>query len=104
MYGSSLRQEFKLSNLLKILREQIKTGIKIHLILIHDGVIDTSVKSKKSQYIEEFLTLPIEFYSITPDLKARGINPKDLPNRIKNIEYEDLVDILAEAPRIFSWM
>ena len=74
------------------------------MILIHDGVIGTSVKSKKSQYLEEFLNLPIEFYSITPDLKARGIDPKDLPDGIKNIEYEDLVDILAEVPRIFSWM
>ena len=39
-----------------------------------------------------------------PDLIARGVDPNTVDKRISTIEYDDLVDILAQIPNIASWM
>lgn len=104
LYGFSTMLESKLINLIKILENQIRQNIQIHVVFIHDGVIGTSQRSKATQLMQELLELPLTVYSMIPDLKARGIDTENLQKRIQPIEYEDLVDILVNNPKIVSWM
>lgn len=104
MYGFSTMLESKLINLIKILENQIKQNIQIHVVFIHDGVIGTSQKSNATQLMQKLLNLPLTAYSMIPDLKARGIGTDNLRKRIQGIDYEDLVDILVNNPKIVSWM
>lgn len=104
MYGFSTMLESKLINLIKIIENQIKQNNQIHVVFIHDGVIGTSQKSKATQLMKKLLELPLTVYSVIPDLKARGIDKKNLRKGIQGIDYEDLVDILASHSKIVSWM
>jgi sulfur relay protein TusB/DsrH len=104
LYGFSLRFSDKIENLLKILKEQSKTNMNIIYVLIHDAVIGTSKKNLIPPSLVELLNLPITMYVMIPDLLARGIDPTNLRNNIKGIGYEELVDILANTPKIVSWI
>jgi len=102
LFGYSPRNGFQLENLTKIIKEQPDVEIKV--ILIHDGVIGSSIKGSIPQSLENLLNLKIDVYGMIPDLNARDIDPKTVDKRIITIEYDDLVDILAHIPNIVSWM
>ena len=102
LYGFSLRQNDKSESLLKILNEHIKRKIKINLILLHDGVIGVTQKSKIPPVLEELLQTPITIYALISDILARGMELKDLRNKIEAVDYEDLVDIFVNNLKIVS--
>ena len=104
LYGFSLRQNDKSESLLKILNEHIKRKIKINLILLHDGVIGVTQKSKIPPVLEELLQTPITIYALISDILARGMDLKDLRNNIEAVDYEDLVDIFVNNLKIVSWI
>ena len=104
LYGFSTTLASKLTNLVKILENQLELDAQISIVFIHDGVIGTTQKSRKSQALEKLLNLPLTFYTMIPDLKARGIDTKNIQTKIIGIEYSELVDILAETPKIVSWL
>ena len=104
LYGFSTRKQAYLDNLLGILKEQTYNGASIAIVLIHDGVIGTSQSGTIPSSLDKLLSLSVSVFAITPDLLARGIEPSTVDPRIKCIEYEDLVDILAKTPKIASWM
>ncbi|KKN33199.1 hypothetical protein LCGC14_0805940 [marine sediment metagenome] len=104
LYGFSTRRDDLLESLIKILNEQIQQKVNTSIILIQDGVIGTSQKSKIPLALEKLIKLPITIYAIIPDMQARGIDSIDLRNNIKAIDYEDLVDILVASPKIVSWV
>ncbi len=104
LYGFSTRKQAYLDNLLSILKDQTDNGSSIAIVLIHDGVIGTSQSGTIPSSLEKLLSLSVSVFAITPDLLARGIEPSTVDPRIKCIEYEDLVDILAKTPKIASWM
>ncbi len=103
-YGFSLAKTDKSKSLMKILNEQVKQQLRIDIILIHDGVIRTTKKGVTPKFLEILLDLPINVYAMIPDIKARGMEPKDLISHIKGIDYEDLVDILVNTQKVVSWM
>ncbi len=104
LYGFSTMLESNLQNFKKIVEIQIEQNHNISIVFVHDGVIGTSQKSKITPLMKELLKLPLKFYVIIPDLKARGIDTKNLQTKINGIDYDDLVDILAETPKIVSWV
>jgi len=104
LYGFSPTLEMKLETMLEILKEQIKLNSDISVVLIHDGVIGTSNRGLTPESLKKILNLPLKIYAIIPDIKARGMDPNNLIDKIKGIEYEDLVDILATSHKIVSWM
>ncbi len=104
LYGFSTRKTVYLSNLLSVVSEQTDNNINIAIVLIHDGVIGTSQSGTIPNLLEKLLNLPISVFAMLPDILARGIDPKTVDPRIKCIEYNDLVDILAQTPKIASWM
>lgn len=104
LYGFSLRKNAKLEKLITILREQTKLKVKIIIVLIHDGVIGISKIGNTPVSLIELIDLPIDVYAIIPDIKARGIDVQTINEKIHLIEYEELVDILAETQKIFSWL
>ncbi len=104
LYGFSTRKQAYLDNLLSILKDQTDNGSSIAIVLIHDGVIGTSQSGTIPSSLEKLLSLSVSVFAITPDLLARGIEPNTVDPRIKCIEYDDLVDILAKTPKVASWM
>jgi sulfur relay protein TusB/DsrH len=103
-YGFSLRQSDRMTSLLKILKEQIKSNLEINIVLIHDGVIGTTLKEKTPELLIELLNLPIKVYTVIQDIKARGMDPNNLIDNIKGIDYNYLVDLLVDMGKIVSWM
>ncbi|MFX0028221.1 MAG: sulfurtransferase complex subunit TusB [Candidatus Hermodarchaeota archaeon] len=104
LYGFSTSLESKLNTIKLIIENQLKRNSQITFIFIQDGVIGTSLQNKISRSMKKLLDLPITFFSMVPDLKARGLDASNLQNKIKGIEYEDLVDILVTNSKIISWM
>jgi len=104
LYGFSTRRETYLDNLLGIVSEQNENNINIAIVLIHDGVIGTSQKGVIPRLLDKLLNLSISVFALLPDLLARGIEPNTVDLRIKCIDYEDLVDILAQTLKVASWM
>ncbi|NVM36153.1 MAG: sulfurtransferase complex subunit TusB [Candidatus Lokiarchaeota archaeon] len=104
LYGFSLRQRDKSESLLKIFNEHVKQKTKITLILLHDGVIGITQKSKIPPVLEELLHTPVTIYALISDILARGMDLKDLRNQIKAIDYDDLVDNLVDSEKIVSWI
>lgn len=104
LYGFSLWLEHHLEGLVSLLRRQIKLNSNISVILMHDGVIGTSKKGATPPLFRELLNLPIKVFAMIPDIKGRGINQESIDEKVKPIEYDELVDILAEKPKIFSWL
>lgn len=103
LFGFSTRKSTSIDNLFNIVKEQTKEA-NIVVVLIHDGVIGTSKKGVMPTSLNLLLNLPITVFAMTPDLLARGIDPNSVDTRIKCIEYDVLVDILAKTPKIASWM
>jgi len=104
LYGFSTLLEDKLINLIKIIENHLKIKRAVSFVFLHDGVIGISQKGKFSSALMRLLELPMNFYALLPDLNARGIDINNLRNKIKGINYDDLVDILASTPKIVSWM
>ena len=104
LFGFSPRYGNELNRLLPIIRNHLQKGKSIGMVLIHDGVIGTSKKSKASNSLLKLLKLPIFLYSMKPDLLARGIDAQDLQDGIRGIDYDVLVDLLVTTPKIVSWM
>ncbi|MHA1509628.1 MAG: DsrH/TusB family sulfur metabolism protein [Promethearchaeota archaeon] len=104
LYGFSTRKQVYLDNLLSILKDQTDNGVSIAIVLIHDGVIGTSQSGTIPNSLDKLLRLSVSVFGMTPDLLARGIEPNTVDPRIKCIEYDELVDILAQTPKIASWM
>lgn len=104
LYGFSTALESKLHTVKEIIEFQLNQGAQITFVFIHDAVIGSSHKHKISLLMKELLELPIKFYSMIPDLKARGLDSENLHSNIKGIDYEDLVEILATTLKIVSWM
>ena len=104
LYGFSGHKNVKLKSVISIIEEQLKTGVNIKIVLIHDGVIGISKKGEIPQNLEKLINLPLTVCAMLPDLKARGINSKTVHEKVNLIDYEELVDILADTPKIVSWM
>ena len=103
LFGFSPNKVIQLENLINIIVEQINT-LEISMVLLHDGVIGLSNKGHLPKTINSLFNLPIKIYALIPDIKARGINIESINNRVTCIDYDKLVDLLAEIPRIASWM
>ena len=93
-----------LENILAIVSKQIENNVRVAIVLIHDGVIGTSQSGKIPGLLEKLLNLPVSVFALLPDLLARGLEPTTVDPRIKCIDYEELVDILAQIPKVASWM
>ena len=104
LYGFSTRKQMYLDNLLGIVSEQIENNVSISIVLIHDGVIGTSQSGTIPSLLDKLLNLSVSVFALLPDLLARGIEPNIVDPRIKCIDYDELVDILAQIPKVASWM
>ncbi|MBY8988073.1 MAG: hypothetical protein KGD61_06425 [Candidatus Lokiarchaeota archaeon] len=104
LYGFSTRKQTYLDNLVGIVSEQIKNNVNIAIVLLHDGVIGTSQSGTIPDLLDKLLNLPVTVFALLPDLLARGIEQNTVDPRIKCIAYDDLVDILAQTPKVASWM
>ncbi|MFX0009874.1 MAG: sulfurtransferase complex subunit TusB [Candidatus Hermodarchaeota archaeon] len=103
LFGFSPNKGMQLENLIKVIAEQVDT-FEVSLVLLHDGVIGLSNKGILPKTFNNLFALPIKIYALIPDVKARGINIEDINNRVSCIDYDELVDLLSEIPRIASWM
>jgi tRNA 2-thiouridine synthesizing protein B len=104
LFGFSGLSGNHLRRLLPILKSQINKNEKLGLVLIQDGVIGISTKGKISKHVEELLGLNVEVFAIKSDIMARGIALENVHDKVKSIEYDDLIDVIDNTPKIISWM
>ena len=104
LYGYSPRDEAYMDTLISMMKTQSSKDNKVGIVFIHDGVINASSKRKLSEQVKKLMELPITFFVMSPDLKARGILLDSINNALKPINYGDLVDILDSSEKIISWM
>ncbi|MBY9017341.1 MAG: hypothetical protein KGD66_00775 [Candidatus Lokiarchaeota archaeon] len=104
LFGYSEMTGTHLERLMPILKGQVNKGSQIGFVLIHDGVIGINKKGKIPKKMEELLNMSITIYAMIPDLQARGIALENIHDKVKPIEYDDLIDILDVTPKIISWM
>ncbi|MEJ2293697.1 MAG: DsrH/TusB family sulfur metabolism protein [Candidatus Lokiarchaeota archaeon] len=104
LFGFSSRQTTQLTQLLPIIKDQIKLGVSIIVILLHDGVIGVSEYGEIPNSLNELLDLNIKVCALSPDIIARGLDPSNIDKRVQCIEYNELVDHLVKIPKIVSWM
>lgn len=104
LYGFSEMTGNQMERLLPILKLQIKMGKQIGFVLIHDGVIGINTKGRTPKAIEELLNLNVSLRAMIPDMKARGIPVAHVNDKVKPIEYTELVDIIDNSKKIMSWM
>ena len=104
LFGFSGLTGNQLQILLPILKSQLKKNTKLGLVLIHDGVIGITTKGKITNQMEELLSLDVAVFAMKADMKARGIAPEYIHDKIKSIEYDDLIDVIDATPKIISWM
>jgi len=104
LFGFSSRTTNKLSNLLPIVKAQISKGSKLAIALIHDGVIGVNSNGKTPISMKELLGLDVSLYAMEPDMKARGISPNQINEKIKSIGYSQLVDLMEFSSKLISWL
>ena len=104
LFGYSEMTGTHLERLLPILKVQVNKGSQIGFVLIHDGVIGINKKGRIPKKMEELLNMDITVYAMIPDIQARGIAQEQIHDKIKPIEYDDLIDVLDVTPKIISWM
>jgi sulfur relay protein TusB/DsrH len=104
LFGFSPRYGNELNLLLPIIRSHLEKGRSMGMVLIHDGVIGASSKGKVTESVEQLGTLNIKLYVMKPDLQSRGIPLEHTHEKIKPIEYTELVDLLDNSQKIISWM
>ncbi len=104
LFGFSFRYGRELDRLLPILKLQLNKNLKLGLVLIHDGVIGISTRGRVPKQMEELLSLDLSMFAIKSDLIARGITEENIHNKVKLIEYGDLVDVIDTTPKVISWM
>ena len=104
LFGFSGLTGNHLMRLLPILKSQIKKNTKLGLVLIHDGVIGITTKGKIPKQMEELLSLDVAVFAMRSDMKARGIAPEYVHDKIMSIEYDYLIDVIDDTPKVISWM
>lgn len=104
LFGFSERTGNHLERLLPLLKVQIKKGTTVGLVFIHDGVIGLNPNGAIPSQVEELLNSNITLKAMVPDMKARGIPVESLHDKVKPIEYDELVDLLDSSQKIISWM
>jgi len=104
LYGNSPRDGAGMDTLIPVIKTQTSNGVKVGIVLIHDGVINASSKRKTSEKVKKLMELSITVFVMVPDLKARGILLESINNALKPINYGDLVNILDSSEKIISWM
>ena len=104
LYGFSQKKYIKSKILIRLIQEELKLGAEVNLILLHDAVLGISKKEKTPDFISQLLNLPLNVFALKPDIIARGLDSTMVFEKIKIIEYDDLVDLLVEMPITASWM
>ena len=104
LVGHSARQECQLENIIPLVDVQHEAGKNVGIVLMQDGVIGTSRLGTVPETLKYFIEMDIPVHVLAEDLKARGINPDLAIDKVDVINYEDLVDILADSGRIVSML
>ena len=104
LFGFSGLTGNQLQRLIPILKSQIKKNTRLGLVLIHDGVIGITTKGKIPKQMEELLSLDVAVFAMRSDMRARGIAPEYVHDKIRFIEYDDLIDVIDATPKVISWM
>ena len=104
LFGFSERTGNHLERLMPLLRVQSQKGKDVGMVFIHDGVIGLTKNGVVPKQVEELLKTSITLKAMVPDMKARGLPVDQLHDRVKPINYDELVEILDNSQKIISWI
>ncbi len=105
LFGYSINIYKAFKELVKIIEDQVQVlSAEVSLVFLHDGVIGLSKKSEINPNLEKLMGLAANLFALVPDMKARGMDLNEIQEKIKLIDYNALVDLLVDHPKIVSWM
>lgn len=73
------------------------------VLMIEDGVYGGLGGTGLTEIIAEF-GKNVSLYVLSPDLAARGIDPKRLIDGVEGVDYTGFVDLVAKHDRTQSWL
>jgi len=78
------------------------TAEKLGLIFIQNGVFHTTIKEngKSSALLDKTANL----YVLAEDLATRGLTDADVDNRVKVVNYGDVVDLIFNEYEKIVWL
>lgn len=72
------------------------------LILIEDAIY-ALFPGTSARNALEYLPGTIGLYALDVDLTARGVALDDLPSQVRVINYQMMVELCLEHPKVISW-
>ncbi len=73
------------------------------VILIEDGVYGATKASTASAMVEEAMK-DLDFYVLSSDLKARGVDESRLIDGITVVDYSGFVKLTVDNDKVQSWL
>jgi sulfur relay protein TusB/DsrH len=104
LFGFSPRRTRHLDTLLPVIAQQQQNGEKMGLVLLHDAVIGSTPPGATPQSLLQLVSMGVKVFALVPDLEARGMTQANLLPQISPLSYDLLADLLAEVPKVASWM
>jgi len=75
---------------------------KLGIILVGNGVYHASVRENGKP--SPLLDKPASFYVLSEDLETRGISASEVDNRVKVVNYGDVVDLIFNEYEKLAWL
>jgi sulfur relay protein TusB/DsrH len=98
LFGYSGFNSSQTKSIIKILSELEDPA----LVLIEDGVIGST--STTNIPYQTILDKGIQMLCVSEDVEARGLKIEDIHPNIKQIHYQDVIDLIETSDRIISWL
>jgi len=73
------------------------------ILLIEDGVV-AAMKGTSWQPRLAAAMKDVAVYALAPDLKARGLDPANVVEGVKVVDYAGFVDLTAEHHAVQAWL
>ena len=59
---------------------------------------------KIPKQMEELLNIDVTVYAMIGDIVSRGIRPDFIHKKVESIDYDDLIVLIDNTPKVISWM
>lgn len=74
------------------------------VLLIEDGVLGAMRDTQIAARLAEAMQASISVYALGPDIRARGLDERNVIDGIRVVDYAGFVDLTAEHDRVQAWL
>ena len=73
------------------------------VLLIEDGVLAAVDQTAHADQVKA-AAQDVKFYVLGPDIRARGLDEKNIIDHIEVVDYEGFVDLVAAHDKVQAWL